>query len=63
MTLSLCNMLWHGGQELETSSTAQLDHVNSKLKETEEALIKEKHAHNETRALLSHTKEVGEDIT
>lgn len=49
-------------QELEISSTAQVDHVTSQLKETEEALNKEKHAHNETKAILSHTKEVSEDI-
>ena len=49
-------------QELETSSAAQLDHVSSQLKETEETLNREKHAHNETRAILSHTKEVSEEI-
>ena len=49
-------------QELETSSAAQLDHVSSQLKETEETLNREKNAHNETRAILSHTKEVSEEI-
>jgi len=37
--------------------------VTSQLKETEEALNKEKRAHNETKAILSHTKEVSDDIT
>ena len=49
-------------KDLETSSTAQLDHVSSQLKDTEEALNKEKYAHNETRAVLSHTKEVSKHI-
>ena len=36
--------------------------MSSQLKETEEALNREKHAHNETRAILSHSKEVSDDI-
>lgn len=63
LLLSMGMQCLQSGQELETSSTAQLDHVSSQLKETEEALNKEKLTHNETRAMLSHAKEVSNDIT
>ncbi|XP_065920078.1 golgin subfamily A member 5-like isoform X2 [Dysidea avara] len=43
--------------ELEGSSSAQLDHVSSQLRDSEKALNRESHQHNETRALLSHAKE------